>query len=361
MSTERVRIDRRKPLRASLALIAAIMLAYGVGWPLSYLTPILVVQLVSAPGPGLNIPSGIKIVLLMIISVAIGLTLSMLTLQYPAVFLALAALLIFHTYAAPASALPLVVKMLLLICLTLLPLLWSTSPGLALLVAQGLLQSALVAVCLVLFSNGLIVLPVTATVPRSGPAARVPEKTQSSEISNPNTPPRDQRTHDAFARSVILSLMLFLCLRFELIGASLALLFTVVLSLQHDADMGRRSTLGLLLGNAGGWLIATLVFFLLVAAPTFPLVVAWLTLVALLLLPKMFSTHPSAPIYKPMLNTVFALIGATTIPLQTEVTLAFIDRVLQIGFAGIYVSAMLALLTRPADASTCSASASRNA
>jgi hypothetical protein len=131
----------------------------------------------------------------------------------------------------------------------------------------------------------------------------------------------------SFGWSAVLSLIFIAMLALALSGAA-------------SAAMGRT----LLVANVAGGIVAIMAYELLVIAPNFLFMTALVLTIMLAGARILASGGPYAPYAGSALNAMMVLLGGAMVPLGGEVDAAFLDRMLGIGFAVLYIAAAYRLV-----------------
>jgi hypothetical protein len=144
--TNNIPLPARRVFRLSFAVALALAIAYAMNRPLPYLVPVFTFHLCAAPGPALPVKSFISLVLLMAATCGVGLLLTPVLGEYPAVGLALIVLGLYLANYIVAQKGPNMVAVLLTIGLTMITAAGTLSSALALAVVGSILLATVVAV-----------------------------------------------------------------------------------------------------------------------------------------------------------------------------------------------------------------------
>lgn len=315
----------RATLRYGIGTGLSAALAYGIGWPLAYIAPVLVVSMfLGPPGHRLPLQAGIVMVLSVATTCVAAYAVTAALMPYPLVLLVVVMLALFLIYYGMAGGLAPFQLTWLLIAMLLIPMMGQTSMGLAWEIVKSLVVAAALGLILNWLTHWLVpdpVLPGSPTVPPVAP-----------------TPPSTDLRIQAARRSLLVVMPIaLLSLTFNMSSLLLTMIFVALMSLQPSLAAGRAGGAAMIMGNLLGGLVAILVYNLLRAVPTYSLVVALLTLVGLILGRRLFSASPMAPVYGTAMTTALILVGSSTLPYADTADVKFVARLTQVGLAALYI------------------------
>jgi hypothetical protein len=319
--------DRACILRYAFGITLSLALAFGVEWMLSALAPILTASILGKRDAQPSLKMTLAILLAIAIIFGMGLILTTFIYPYPFVFLLLFSALLFRVYLAAALGKSSFVVLLCTMALLLLPLLGTQSSALALVVAEGFLVSALVALVTVQIAHTLFPVPASAVVPPPGPPQDMAGALHSAWLST----------------AVVLPLALF-CIIYGRTDAVFPLIMVALLSQKADFSVGAAGGKALIAANVGGGLVAVAFYKLLSINPSYVFVLSGIFALALLFARELFSDKPTAQLYGSAFSTVLILIGTGSGAFGGEADSKFVTRVVQIVLAVCYVVAALSLL-----------------
>ena len=315
-------------LRYATGITLCVALAFGIGWTLSSIAPVLTAAFLGNRGPRPNLKASLAILFAIVLIFGTGLFATVYLYQYPLVFLLLfcaAIYLNFYMAAGGASAL---IVLLCTMAILLLPLIGGPKPWLALTVSGGFFISAFVAllctqVAHALFPGGTIAPPVNAAA--SDPQARAASAWLSTAVVLP---------------------VAVICLVFNLSGAVLPLIMVAMLSQKPDFSTGAAGGKALIAANIAGGLVTVLFFQFLQVSPTYLFLIAGFFALALMFGRGLFSNRPVAPLFGSAFSTVLILIGSATSTFSEGAGSEFYQRIVLIILAVCYVVGALSLLQR---------------
>jgi hypothetical protein len=320
------RADRSCILRYATGISICVALSLAIGWTLSALAPVLAAAFLGNRAPCPNLRASLAILLAIAIIFGVGLVATLYLYPYPLVFLLLFCAAIYLNFHAAATGTSAFVILLYTMAILLLPLLGGPNPPLAMLVSGGFMMSALAALASVhiahlVFPGGTMSVDKAAADIDSQAAAR-----------------------SAWLSTAVILPFALLCLVFNLSGAVLPLIMIATLSQKPDFSTGAAGGKALIAANLGGGLVAVIFYQLLLVSPTYPFAVTGLFALALLFGQGLFSSKPTAPLYGSAFSTVLILIGTGTGAFGDQADAKFYERIVQITLAVCYVIGALSLL-----------------
>ncbi len=326
----------RQVLRYALGATICMTLALGIGWPLSFMTPVLALGFLAAPAR-LSLKDGVGLVLTITGACVVGLLMTHYVMPFPLVFLPLIGLILFRLFhAKTGGASPLLITWLL-IALLALPLVGMLAQQVAIFVALGIIAGAAVTVVLVWL--------IWAAIPAPPPLPVDPEVSPPDAPDAPPPPTSAERFRSAVLSTVVVFPPLVAFYTLQWTGSLLVLIFIAMLSLKPAFAANFKAGGALIIGNVIGGLAAIAFYELLVMVPAFPFMVLLTLLSGLLFGAQVFSGKKSAGLFGMAFSTVLLVIGSTTGG-DGEAGAKVTTRVIQIMIAVIYVVSAFGLLQR---------------
>ena len=326
MSGSGWRADPRavRTFRYALGATLAMAMAMGIDWQLSYLAPVLTINLLGSGKPRPNAKQVAGIVGALALAGLVGIVLSVVLLPYPVVFLLVDGLAVYLLYFAAARGAPPMGVALLVIGVTVIPVVALQAIEVSVAVAQGLVWGAIVALCVVWLVHALIPDPPAAT------AAAAKEESRAAAIPS-------RRAAAEWARMNTLVVYPLLCyFFFSGSTAVIVLVFVALLSVRTDAASGMRAGKALVVGNAMGGLAAVVMYELLVMVPQFPFLLLLTLLGGLYFGGRTFSGRGKGPLWTMAFQTAILVVASTT-SLYGSADAKAVTRVVQIGIAVGYL------------------------
>lgn len=321
----------RRTVRYAVGATVSMAVALGFGWELSFIVPVLVLTFLSSPEKPLSIKSGLAFILIVGIACFVGWQLGDHGIPYLAVYIPLAALILFRIFYAGQLGRPFALIMMLLIAIMLIPLVRLIQPAIALFVAKGIFFDAVIAVTIGVGAFALIPEPqILGSGQPKSPAARVD---------------RNEAFRNALISTGVVLPLLMLFYFFELTGAVVILVFVGLLASQPALAANFRIGKALIAGNILGGAITIVFYELLVMVPTFYFMLGLTLFLGLALGSQVFSEKPAARLFGMAYSTTLLIIGSTTTSTGDAGSEVY-SRVLQITIAVVYVVTAFGLLNR---------------
>ena len=323
----------RRTLRYAVGATIAMAIALGVGWPLSFLTPVLSLGFLAAPAR-LELKAGLGFVAVVAAACLAGLVLVEFLLPFPLVYLPFIGLVLFRLFYAKAGGASPLVVMWLLIALLVLPLVGMQMPEIAFFVAAGLVFGAAMMVLLVWLTWAMFPDP---PAPVAGPPV-------------PAVPAAPPPTNAVKLKSALLSVTVVfpavaIFYTMQWTGGILILIFIAILSMQPGVAGNLKMGMALIIGNVVGGIASVMFYETLVMVPSFPFMILLTLLCGLAFGRQLFSGKKKAPLFGMAFSTVLLIIGSTTSSTD-DAGNAVIIRVLQMMTAVVYVVLAFGLMER---------------
>ena len=263
-------------LRLGVGITLAAAVSLGIGWPLSFVAPVLATSLLASRTPCPTLADGAMLIGLITIAGAVGLVfVAPLALYYPLVCALALGLLLFGIFRAGYGGASPFVILFMLIAVLLIPMIAQQSLIAAQEVTGGLIAGGAAAVGLTWVAYALFPDPPGTAVATATAAAAVPDPLSLEERAATTT-------------VVVYPVALFFY-GFGLTGHILVLIFIAILAQQPSLTAGRKVGGALIAGNLAGGIGAMVFYELLVAAPSFGF------FLSLMFLPSLPRTPASLP------------------------------------------------------------------
>ena len=316
----------RARLRFAIILTFGFGLGQLLGWPLAFLAPVLAATFLRLPAP-MPLPAAIRLLGEAAAIVLMGMAIVYLALPYPlvaAIVIVVGLALTFRLGAAGGSALTV---LLLLVALLILPLVGQSSPQIANLIAGAFVVN--LALAIVLSWLGFAILPASP-MPQPAMARTEPGEPVDADMA-------------ALKMTLVVAPIALAYLAFGW-SMVLTLLFSALMAQQLGAASGIKATKVILIANMTGAAIAIAAYFLLVAVPSIPFMLALVFALALLVSGPAFAGGPASDLWASAFSAVLVILGGSLAPLGDEADLKAIDRITQIGLAGTYIVVAYAIV-----------------
>jgi hypothetical protein len=308
-------------LRLGIGAGVVFVVGVGIAWPVSFIAAIFTNLLLQAPAP---IPVRAGAILLGRAAVAMAAVWygAQVLMAYPVLFLLALTGSLFAIFRFAARGGPMLLVALLLIAVLLIPSLLLTSPELAGTVAFWLVIN----IALAILASYMF---FTLLPPEDGPTPARPAKPEVSE---------SEASWRAARMTLVTAPYAILHFSFGWSGV-LPLIFIAMLAMALSGAASAAAGRNLLVANVAGGIVAITAYELLVIAPNFLFMTALVLAIMLAGARILASGGPYAPYAGSALNAMMILLGGAMVPLGGEVDAAFLDRMLGIGFAVLYIAA----------------------
>lgn len=318
--------------RFAFGLTLSCVLAFGVGWPLSYLTPVLAGKFLTLPR-AMSPKRAIGVLVLLAACLLFSTQFLLPTLDYPLVHLLLTGLILFWLFYWKAGGGQPVVVVLLVIFVLVVPLIGSVDPELAGAVAMGIYFCAVVSIAVTYIAAAIFPDPVgLPPEPKEDPSAE-PEAVPAARAA-------------LALRSLIVLFPLAAAFQlFSLVGALVALIMVALLSLEPEYGKHLAAGKGLLIVNAVGGLVSVALYQLLIFVPAFAFFILLILLSGLLIGAQIFSSSVLGKLLGGGITTVFIVLGPSLTG-SDEAGGSLALRLLLIGLAVVYVVLAFGFLER---------------
>jgi uncharacterized membrane protein YccC len=319
--------DIRPVMRYAVGSTLLMALATGIGWDLSYLTPVLALSFFA---PGATMPTfrvGIWFVGTIAITTFLGFLFTKFFLDYILLFillLALALLGIFYTNRLGPKA-----KVFMLISLLLMPILGMQNLAVAYVFTQTFIMGAAITIVGV-----WIVFSIFPDRPK-------PEGWAATATPKAVVPSTEDRFRYALETLIIVFPVVLAFFIFQWSGALIILIFITILSMQPSFNY--KAGKAMILGNLLGGIFAIVLYELVVVVPQYLFFILMVGAIATYFASRLFSTKPIAPLFGMGFSTFLLIMGQTTSSTADAGGKVWM-RVLMIMIAVIYVVTAFALL-----------------
>jgi len=306
--------------------------AYLIGFELPFLVPILIAMQLASPAPRPTLRTAASFVLPVAAGAFVGVVLTRYFLQYQGIFLLIEFLVLYRIfYALAGGANPLRMVWLLIAALV-IPLVGMASIGLAIGVAVGLVDGALIAVGVTWFAHVLV--------------PDLPLSTDAQAEVKPAKPTPPPAARAAYARRslTVLFPMLLVFFYLSLTSDAVIIVYAGLLSLLPSFAAGWKQGKDMVTANLIGGIVAIVFYNLLIVIPSFGMFLLLTLLVGLTFGDVIFSDRPIAPVIKSAFNAVVLLVGMSVTITGADAASKFYTRIAQIIMAVVYVAVAFGFL-----------------
>ena len=316
-------------LRFAFGVTVSTAIAFGLAWPLHFLTPVLATFFLSLPLPAPTPGQALKFLGYVLGSTSLGLVFTLFLLPYPLVYVPALGLILFHIYyLANRGASPFLV-ILCLLAVLILPMMSIHHDLLAILFGLNFAGSATLALAFYLIAHAVIPDPVLdRPLPRG--TGLQPGYSSTAALNALKS-----------TGAILPIASVFITL--ELTGEILVMVFAAMVSMAPDVSVGKASGITSLKATLIGGAAAIAFYWLIVAVPEFPFFVALMLLTMLLFGSGIFSNHPLSSYLASAAIALLILVGGS-LGENADFTEKLFMRVLMISAATLYVMAVLTLI-----------------
>ncbi len=328
--TEWLSLNNVRTLRLSVATTIAMALAHAINWPLSFVTPALVVGVLTVPSPPVTYGETLRNILYAVFVFSFGLVITLFFLPFPIVFCLVSGLIFFFVHYYLHKGAPIFLSLMLVLTTTILPLVANAHEGLSRYLALSILWGACLAAVIIQLAWALFPDPPGAeTVPATG---FQPDYSRHAAII-------------ALQTTIVILLAMIAFLSFNWTAHVVAMLYINLIALEGGIAHSKKKAQHFLLANLGGGLAATVFYCLIVAVPAYHFFVFLMLLTTLLFGTRAFSDRSTARYYPTALIGLVVLISSSTGP-GSDMSVVWFKRVLYIAMAAVYVIAATLVLER---------------
>ncbi len=315
-------------VRYAIGVTAAVALAFGLDWPLFFVTPLFTAMFLAMPLPAPTIRQSLHTMLYPLVAFALGLLFTLLVLRYPLVYIPMLGLVMFHIYYLANRGGPFMLVLMCLLAVLLLPLMSTQHPALAVAVALYFVWSAVLAVILVLLAHGLFSDPPSER-PAAAAAGFQPGYSSKAAAA-------------ALKSTVVILPLATLFIAFSSTDQMLIMIFAAVFSLSPELTNGSAVARKSLTSTLIGGVAAVVFFYLIVAVPEYHFFIALMFFTTLLFGAGIFSDNPLAKYLSSAVTALLILLG-TSMGEGASLTDKYIVRVLLISGAAVYIVGALSV------------------
>jgi len=326
LAEDATRARRQRILRIGFAVALGLVIGEALEEPFSFLTSVLAFQLLMKMPQAPSVRQGVGFVLVVAIASGFALSLANSLQDRQLVYVIVLGLIFFGCFLLQLQGKGGPLPGMLLVCNAMVPVLSVISRDLALDFVWMFILSAASAVVLAWLAHA-------AFPDLAGPSAAGAWVAESARNA----------AWIALASTIILMPAVIHYLSYDS-EASIVVLMTIIAVLGQRAEMRRRATLGLLLGNLAGGLLASIAYVAVVLAPWLPFLFLVTLAVALLLAEGATRSVPAAGIFAVAMPTFLILLGLGLTPITDGSGAAFVSRVIDVALSSLYALAGVALL-----------------
>ena len=318
-----------RALRFAIGVTAAAALAFGYGWPLSFLTPVFTGVFLSLPLPALTLRQSLKNCYYVLEAFVLGLVFTLFLLPFPLIYIPSLGLVLFHNFYSLNRGGSFWRVLMHTIAVLILPMLGQlhdiVSEGFAL----YFIFSGVLAILLYQLAHGLFPDP-----------AGGPKPPTSGGIKSGYVP---EAALAALKSTLIILPLAALFIAMEWTGQILVMVYAAIFSLSPVLSTGKAAALKSLTSTVLGGLAALVFYWLIVAVPEFHFFITLMLLTALVFALGIFSEAPYAKYLSSAFTALIILIGSS-MGEGVNFMDKFVGRIMLISMAALYIVAGLSVL-----------------
>lgn len=318
-------------LRFGFGVTAAMAIAFGVEWPLFFLTPVFTAVFLSLPLPAPSLGQCVRSIGYVVIAFFLGLTFTLYLMPFPAVYIILLGLVMFHIYYLANRGGPFWLVLMSLVSVIILPMLGNTHDAVPVVFALYFAWSSTLSVLISILAHGVF--------PDPESPAGLPKRPGFQ--SGYQRPAALAALKSTLATLPLIVLFIALNWTSQVLVAIFVAIFSLSPALASTRAAGLKSLISTLMGGA----IALGLYQLLVAVPEFHFFVVLMLITFLLLGAAIFSDRPDAKYMGSAATTVVVLLGSV-MGEGASIADKFLGRIVLIAAATLYMVAALHVLER---------------
>lgn len=321
---------RRRVVRLTLGVALSMAIAFGFGWMLSFVTPVLVVGSLVVPGPRPPVKALFSLPIVILVTFAIALFVPIAAMSWPEIGIPLILLQIFYCFYLLGRGSSQAICTWMLVGLLMIPVVGNDSIDMAINLTVAIFSGGIIAMAIVVLMYVLV--PDPPSNEAVAPAPKAP------------TMPKGMAGRYALERTLILAPLLIWFLYSQETGLIKVLIFAGLLAMSPNLTAGSAAGMGLVLANLVAGIIAMIVYEVLVMVPSFLFLVMLFVCLAMLYGQIIFKGGKQAKLFASNFGYVILLTGMGTMPFMDEVDDQFYMRIIQIMMSAVYVVLALNIL-----------------
>lgn len=324
-----------RPTRLTLGVTTSVAVAYGIAWPLSFLTPIFAVMFLTGP-QWMSWGAALKVIILLAISLLIGITISEFLLDFPLICVPFYGLVFFLIYYVISPSAPPLVSLFMTLGVTMIPIMGFADIGLAHIVASYLLVNMIMGMFFAWLFHSLL------------PDTRIKQSEGSEAKKPPPKPPmvsENERLRLALVSTIVSLTAVIIFFSLSLTQYALAMMLICIMAGTPNQNASVKFLKGNMIATLIGGIAVIIAYNLLVAVPTYSFLICLVLCFSLLFSVKIFGDSPLAPIFQSGFTTFLVLLGSST-GVEKSAAGDFYLRIAQIIFAGLFTVVALMVVER---------------
>ncbi len=311
--------------RMASGVWAAIAIAYGVAWPLSFMAPLFAtIFLVFPAWVGWRMAS--QLLFRLFLSLLLGIFISEVLLGFPVICILLYGLLFFFIYYHDTPSAPPFAAMFMTLGITIVPMMGFSGEGLSQFIALAIFVNMAV---------GLFFAWIFHTLLPNSLAEIPPGLPQKGKPAPPPLPSEEERVRQALTSTIVALTAVIIFFSLNLVAYAYAMIQICFMVGAPNAKASAQALKDNAIACCIGGVAMIIVFNLLVAVPTYQFLLSVTLVATVFFSKKMFGGGPLAKAYISGFVTFLVLLGTSTM-VEKIATTNFYLRIGQILFAGIF-------------------------
>jgi hypothetical protein len=316
---------RRKIIRYAFGIVLAAALAFGIAWPASYLTIVLANMFLL--GPHMPFKKGLQFLMIVALASVFAIMLSYLFLPYPFIFSLLIGILLLQLFYAPQEVISTVMRVWLLICSLVIPLMSLQTAVIGEILGGALVIGVAMAIAIVWFAFAIF------------PDKAVASNSHADQPAKKEEPvPAQQRLVVALKRTAVVYPVVLLFFFFEFQQSALILIYVALYSSFPGFSKGFSAGKSLLASCVSGGLVAYLLYEIVVLVPDFSFLLLLFLAFALLAGSQILGGGKYAKQMQAAFSTIVIVFGSAITSDDVDAGGQMLNRVIQVSIVVAYLA-----------------------
>ncbi|MEH6452927.1 MAG: DUF2955 domain-containing protein [Psychromonas sp.] len=321
-------VNKIRQLRFAFGVTISAGFAYGINWPLAFLLPILTSMLLALPLPKPSLAVSINNMLNTLKAFALGLLFSLFFLQYPAAYLLMLGLVLFHLYYYMNRGGSFWLTLMSILAILILPMMANSHEGLAIGFSAGFVYSSWLTIFMIWLMHFLFPDPQATAFPEMKKLASGYNKVAAQL---------------ALKSTLVSFPIAAIFITYGLTDYMLVMIFSALFILKPELSAGKEAGKNSLISTLLGGFYAWFFYWLIVAVPVFHFYLLLLLLTGLFFARYIFSQKPIAKYYSSAFIAMLVVVNSS-MGAGADFNAILINRIVLICAAIIYIMQMLKLL-----------------
>jgi hypothetical protein len=310
---------QRRTIRFIVGVGIAVFAAAYFNWSLAFVAPVFTAKFLIEK-PSLNSQTVYELVIALVVTMFLGMMLTGGITQYPLILMLLVGLMMLWGYYLFTDPKWNLFASILLIAVLLLPFMAISNPSISFVLAKGLSFSGIVAI--------LVFALVHILIPEHNRDFKGYAQPQISD---------QQRWHAAFRAMILAFPVVCFFYVFQITSALLTMIFIAILSLQITGEKSIKLSAFLMISNAIGGVLATIMFSILTVVPNLIFYTLVTCYMAAVMGYKIYTIPAKAPVYVTAFSTFLVLVGNTVSSTGGDIDSNTWVRIIQLVMVGLYM------------------------